>query len=246
MALCWIVAMASANAEMPQSFIGTLHYEVAYEDITTPLRYYSDGTHVRIELGSEGTPYRVWLRGLEGVDGVAVLSPFKMSYVIESDRPERPRGSRESPPAAEKEQSERREGVQTELEGLACLQMELPTDGPNTELWILENALPFPSGVLRSWSGLREPERDIARCCRDHKGVPLQIERRNWLGRSVFSIQLKNVLTNVPPPALFVLPENYDQVGSVSVGGPGGQGGRRSPPSGDRGPPSGGGGLPGR
>ena len=38
---------------------GTLIFEVEYEDIVTPMRYYSDGKHLRVELGEDGDPYLV-------------------------------------------------------------------------------------------------------------------------------------------------------------------------------------------
>ena len=231
-----------------ESFTGILAYEVAYEKTTTALRYYSDGEHLRIEAGAEGNPHLIWLAEVEDVEGIVLLSPFNKSYTIEPAGPiGRPGHSLEG--AAEGRKKERKEApinipepLEETVMGLDGLHYSLETEGPDTDVWILKNALPFPISVLRLWTDLSEAAPAILRICNEHQAIPIRVERVNWRGKSIFSMNLVRVETGVPPAELFTIPEEYSRTqmsgqrgGNQRGGKPGGGSDRRGPPPGSGG-----------
>ncbi len=241
-ALAGIPVLGQEGSATP--FVGMLHFEVTHDSVTMPLRYYSNGRQLRIELGKEGQPSRIWIMGLEELEGVVAISPIKMSYTLETNREMRPRGSRGNQPERSGDQKERPpemttlpEADVTELMGLPCRRYLLKTEGPNTELWVLENAQPFPMAVMGMWSGLRDAMPQVSQACREANGLPLQVLRKNWRGKELFAITLKSVNSEVPGPELFTIPEDYFRTRTSSrMGGGGSRSGER---------PSGGGGRPG-
>ncbi|MEX0321929.1 MAG: DUF4412 domain-containing protein [Puniceicoccaceae bacterium] len=250
------MALALAVAGIPvmgedepvSTFVGTLEFEVKHDNISMPLRYYSDGKHLRIELGKEGQPSRVWLTGLEELDGVVAISPIKMSYTLEPDRPMRQRGPRGDGSEGDKERPREAPGFAdlpepeiTEVNGLPCRRYILKTEGPDTELWVLENAQPFPMAVMSMWSGLRDALPQVSKACREADGLPLQVLRKNWRGKEQFSIKLVSTSLEMPEASMFSIPAGYFRTRSSSrmSGGGGARSGGR-PSGGGRGGPGGG------
>lgn len=233
----WKVALALAVAGIPvmgedesvTTFVGTLEFEVKHDNIGMPLRYYSDGKQLRIELGKAGQPSRVWLTGLDELDGVVAISPIKMSYTLEPDRSMRQRGPREDRDENNRNRPREASGFAdlpepeiTELNGLPCRRYVLKTEGPDTELWVLENAQPFPMAVMSMWSGLRDALPLVATACREANGLPLQVMRKNWRGKEQFSISLVSISLEIPEATLFTIPEGYFRTRSSGRMGAGG------------------------
>lgn len=249
----WRIALALVLAGIPvmgedqrtSKFVGSLSFEVKHGSVSMPLRYYSDGKHVRIELGKEGQPSRIWLSGLDEMAGVVAISPLKMSYTLEQDRPIRRGSPRGESPSEAHDRSGPKPGQVvlpepeiTDLSGLPCRRYLLKTDGPDTEVWVLENALPIPVVVLSMWSGLREALPQVSQSCMETNGLPLQVFRKNWRGKQQFSITLVDSDLQVPVASLFAIPQDYfrtkptGRMGTVG-GRPGGSG---RPGSGRKGP----------
>lgn len=204
-----------ANESNPQLLTGTLNFEVEYDRILTSMRYYSDGQHLRVELGEPGDPYLIWIRGLEGIDGIAALNPLVKNYSIEVDAPpmwdwlnndgsiDKRRKPKELklPP-----------GTVTEYMGFQCTQYELDTDGPDTTILMLDNALPLPYLLTRLWKNLADASRHMQLLSKEHNGIPLRIERKKWSSRAFFSLQLVSHDPKLPDPSIFKIPEDYYQV----------------------------------
>lgn len=225
-ALAGIPAMG--EEERVPAFTGTLSFEVKHDNVSMPLRYYCDGKRLRIELGKAGQPSRVWLTGIEGMEGIVTISPIKLSYTLEPDRMMKPRGSRGE--GAQADDPRRRDPSKleplpdpeiTELDGLPCRRYFLTTEGPDTELWVLENALPLPMTVMSMWSGLRDALPQVAEACRSANGMPIQVSRKNWRGKEQFSIKLQSVDVASPNPELFTIPDGYFRTRSATRMGAG-------------------------
>ena len=208
---------------------GTLIFGVEYEDIVTPMRYYSDGKHLRVELGEDGDPYLVWIRGIDGMDGIAALSPIEKNYSVEFDGPpmwdwlnnDGSVDKRRRP-----KDPELPDGNRIAYLGFDCHEYDLNTDGPDTRIVMLENAQPLPYLVTRLWKNLTDASRHLQLLSERHKGIPVIIERKKWSKRAFFSLKLLSHDSRDPDPAMFSIPEGYYQVASQIRGGRrGGSGG---------------------
>ncbi len=228
-------AITQADDQANQVLTGTLRFEVEYEGMVTPMRYYSDGKHLRVELGEEGDPYLIWIRGIEGMDGIAALSPMEKNYSVEFDGPpmwDRLNNDGSIDKRRRPKDPELPDGKPETYKGFTCIRYELKTDGPDTTVIMLENAEPLPFLVTRLWKNLADAAPHLQLLARRHNGIPLMIERKKWSKRPFFSLQLVSHDASDPNPALFNIPEGYYQIASQirsnrrgGGGGPGGGGG---------------------
>ena len=172
-----VISLVSAQEEPSGLLVGTLTFEVEYDDVTTPMRYYSDGKLLKVELGEPGDPYLIWIRGLEEIDGVAILNPIEKSYSVEFDGPPID-GMLMSDGEIRKRRQKKDvilpEGTATELMGLQCVQYELNTDGPDTKVWMLENAQFLPYQVTRLWKNLWDASPHLVKLSMQHKVLKLR------------------------------------------------------------------------
>ena len=221
---------AAAGDSATASLVGTISYEVEYDDFTTPMRYYSDGERLKIELGEAGDPYLVWIRGTDGIDGVAVLSPLQKKYSVEFDGPPMHDLLR-SDGSIEKRRKPKEvtlpAGKPAELKGFNCVKYELDTDGPDTTVWMLDNAQRFPFQVTQVWKTLYDAAPHIRKLAEKHNGIPLKIERKNWRGKAYFSLEFIAHDPEKPSIDAFKIPGDYYQIASQVRGArrPGQEGG---------------------
>jgi hypothetical protein len=209
----------SAQVNPPDRFVGTLTFEASDGKLTSPVRYYSDGERLRIEMGSPEMPSRIWLYGVTDVEGVLALSPFKKTYTIEQDELVLPHGLTRKERSKSKDKRKPviiPEPEPAQLLGLDCQYFRLETEGGDTEVWVLPNAVTIPLTVFGVWRDFIEAAPDIAKAIHSQKGLPLKIERDNWRGKALFSLTLTAVDTSPPDPARFVLPEDYSRGGAAA------------------------------
>jgi hypothetical protein len=208
-----------AQADSPDRFVGTLTFEVSDGKLTTPVRYYSDGERLRVEMGSKEMPSRIWLSGVDEVEGVLALSPFKKTYTIEQDEIVLPYGmTREG---RTKSPEDRKPVIlpdpkTADVKGLDCVRFKLDTDGPAAEVWVLPNSVPIPLTVFGIWPDFLEAAPSIAKAIRSQNGLPLKIELRNWRGKALFALELTSVDASPPDPARFAMPDGYSRGGAAA------------------------------
>jgi hypothetical protein len=220
-----VVSLVSAQEAPSGLLVGTLTFEVEYDGVSTPMRYYSDGKLLKVELGQPGDPYLIWIRGIEELDGVAILNPIKKNYSVEFDGP--PINGLLMSDGEIRDRRKKKDvilpkGSATELMGMKCIQYDLNTDGPDTKVWMLENAQPLPYQVTQLWENLWDAAPHISKLSVQHNGVPIQIERKNWRGKYYFGLLLKGFDSKLPPVGTFKIPQDYYKVASQVRGGRGG------------------------
>jgi hypothetical protein len=208
-----------AQAAATDHFVGTLTFEVSDGKLKTPVRYTSDGERLRVEIGSPGIPSRIWLYGVKDIEGVLALSPFKKTYTIEQDEIVLPYGM--TLKGRTNEPRDRKpvvlpEPVEAELKGFQCLRFDLKTDGPDAKVWVLPNAVHMPLTVFGAWPDYLTAAPPIAKAIRSQNGLPLKIECRNWRGKTVFRLDLKNVDRSPPDPSSFAMPDGYSRGGAAA------------------------------
>lgn len=214
-----VLLAVPAQAESPGRFVGTLTFEVSDGKLKTPIRYISDGERLRVEMGSTGMPSRIWLSGVKDIEGVLALSPFKKTYTIEQDEIVLPYGLTRKGRTNDPEDRTPvilPEPKSTELMGLECLQFKLETDGPAAKIWVLPDALPMPLTVFGIWPDFVKAAPPIAKAIRSQNGLPLKIECRNWRGKALFLLELKDVDRSAPDPSRFAMPEGYSRGGAAA------------------------------
>lgn len=212
------LAALPAQADSPDRFVGTLTFEVSDGKLKTPVRYYSDGKRLRVEMGSSGMPSRIWLSGMADVEGALALSPFKKTYTIEQDELILPYGLTVK---GRGNSSENRKPVvlpapdRTQIKGLDCFHFTIEAEGPATDVWVLPMAVPMPLTVFGVWPDFIEAAPAVAKATRSLNGLPLKIERRNWRGKRIFSLKLIDVAPGLPEDVEFLLPEGYSRGGAA-------------------------------
>lgn len=212
----------SAQESAGKPLVGSMRFEIEYDDIVTPMRYFSDGERMRVELGEPGDPYLIWIRGASGTDGIAILSPMNKNYSIEFDGPPIDDWLKNDG-SIEKRRKPKEiilpKGVPQEYKGFQCIEYKLDTDGPDTGVWMLSNAQKLPFQLLQIWESLYDASRHIWKLSQEQNGIPLKIERKNWRGKAYFSLQLRDHDTTVPSKDVFSIPEGYHQIASQVRGG---------------------------
>ena len=222
--LLTLLGSVFVTAQDPDSkpLVGTLSFEVEYDDIATPMRYFSDGERMRVELGEPGDPYLIWIRGADGIDGMAILSPMKKNYSVEFDGPPIEEWLKNDG-SLEKRRKPKEivlpKGVSQEYMGFDCTMYKLDTDGPDTDVLMLSNAQKFPFQLLQIWESLYDASRHIWKLSQETNGIPLKIERKNWRGKAYFSLELQTHDSKVPSQDVFSIPEDYYQIASQIRGG---------------------------
>ena len=225
--LCLLPGIMSADDHEPGRLMGTLLFEVEYDGMITPMRYYADGKHLRVELGEAGDPYLIWIRGIEGMDGIAALSPLEKNYSVEFDGPpmwDRLNNDGSIDKRRRPKDPDLPQGKPETYMGFNCIRYELNTDGPDTTVLMLDNAQPLPFLVTRLWKNLADASRHLHLLAQQHNGIPLMIERKKWSKRAFFSLKLVSHDPEVPNPSIFTIPKGYYQVAAQIRGNPRGGG----------------------